>query len=178
MPRVAKGRTVISGNSHMERQLQDGYTLLEMLIVLAIFSLVIGFAVPSLRSSSATMEVKQAEAVLVSAFREARAQAVSTNHRAAVTLDLAAKSLSFDTASPGDVEYLGEGLQIEMTTARALSAGESEAAILFFPDGTSSGGRVTLQSGGAVSTIEVDWMTGQTRVVAPDAGPGTGGRDG
>ena len=176
---------MISGNSHREglrgRQGERGYTLLEMLIVLAIFSLVIGVAVPSLRSSSATMDVKQAEAVLISAFREARARAVATNRRAGVTLDLETNSLSFDSAgatSRANTELLGEGLQIEMTTARALIAGESEAAILFFPDGTSSGGRVTLQSGGAMSVVEVDWMTGQVRAISPDAGPETGARDG
>ncbi len=172
-----------SGNRYMDgdrvlrgQRGQRGYTLLEMLMVLAIFSLVIGFALPSLRSSSTTVSVRQAEAVLISAFREARARAIATNARAGVSLDLTANRLSPGLAfNPAEAEVLGdETLQVEMTTARALVAGETAGAILFFPDGTSSGGRIVLQNGAAISVVEVDWMTGLARVRADDAG----GRDG
>lgn len=162
------------------RASEGGYTLLEMLIVMAIFSLVIGLAVPSLRGSSSVMSVKQAEATLVSAFREARAQAVAGNRQARVTLDLDTNSLMLGASAS---ELLGgEDMKIEMTTARALVAGPFQStvqgatrgAIVFFPDGSSSGGRVTMRSGGAVSVVEVDWMTGMARVVKD----GDGERDG
>lgn len=159
---------------------QRGYTLLEMLIVMGIFSLMLGFAVPSLRSSSSAGAVKHAEAVLVSAFREARARAVATNRQTGVRLDLTANRLSQGPDfSAADAEILGDqSLQIQLTTARALVAGEGDGAIVFFPDGTSSGGRVILQSGSAVSVVEVDWMTGQTRISTGDAADDSGGRDG
>lgn len=171
-----------SGSKHMSDGFsrQRGYTLLEMLIVMAIFSLMLGFAVPSLRSSSAAGTVKHAEAVLVSALREARARAVATNQQAGVRLDLTANRLSQGPAfSAADAEILGDqSLQIQLTTARALMAGESDGMIVFFPDGTSSGGRVILQSGSASSVVEVDWMTGLTRISTGDAANAGGGRDG
>lgn len=169
-------RSSVHSRRHGRRSNERGYTLFEMLVVLAIFSLVIGLAVPSLRSSTGVIALRQTETILVSAFREARARALATNRQAAVALDLTTNRLSHGLVfSPDDAEVLGDkDLRIEMTTARALVSAESEGAILFFPDGSSSGGRITLQNGNAVRVVEIDWMTGQVRVVADDSG----GRDG
>jgi hypothetical protein len=39
----------------------------------------------------------------------------------------------------------------------AASAGPS--AIIFFPDGSSSGGEFTLEGAGRTETVKVDWLT-------------------
>ena len=40
-----------------------------------------------------------------------------------------------------------------------------EGAILFFPDGGSTGGRVTLSAGTAAWSADVAWLTGETRLL-------------
>lgn len=150
------------------RRNAGGYTLLEMLIVLGIFSLVMGFALPALNAGSPALLVKSASAELAGAFRTARAEAIAGNKSVGVSLDLSANQYIVGGQS---ARSLGDqSLRIEITTARALLAGEDAGTIVFFPDGTSSGGRIILESGRARGVIEIDWMTGWVRIA--DEGPG------
>ena len=50
-----------------------------------------------------------------------------------------------------------------VVAAAQLRAGEG--AILFFPDGGSTGGRVTLSAGTAAWSADVAWLTGETRLL-------------
>jgi general secretion pathway protein H len=48
-----------------------------------------------------------------------------------------------------------------VVTAQTELTGEGAANIRFFPDGSSTGGRVTLERGQTVWKIDINWLTGQ-----------------
>ena len=50
--------------------------------------------------------------------------------------------------------------------AREVQPREGEGAIVFFPDGASTGGRVQLALDDAAWQVEVAWLTGQVRAAA------------
>jgi general secretion pathway protein H len=58
-------------------------------------------------------------------------------------------------------------LQIEFTGAREAQAGPAQpgvGAILFFPDGAATGGRIRLGTGKSAWDVDVSWLTGQVQL--------------
>jgi general secretion pathway protein H len=52
-----------------------------------------------------------------------------------------------------------------MLTGRDQVISESEGSIRFDPDGSSSGGRISIRGGGQLWTVGVDWLSGRVSVV-------------
>ena len=65
---------------------------------------------------------------------------------------------------------LPEGIGVKLFTARSELLDGDRGRIRFFPDGSSTGGRVTLASGERRYFVDVDWLTGLVRVRSGDAG--------
>ena len=59
------------------------------------------------------------------------------------------------------VRKVPDEITLVLSTAAELREGTSGGAILFFPDGASSGGRIDLSRGGATWRLDVHWLTGQ-----------------
>ncbi|HEY8158691.1 MAG TPA: GspH/FimT family protein [Methylobacter sp.] len=136
-----------------------GFTLLELVVVL--FVVVLGFSVIGLNLSSGsdTTEIKAAARDIVSALRYARGQALMTHQETTVALDLASNSY---TVSGRDKLYqIPEGVDVTVVTAQTELSGKGAANIRFFSDGSSTGGRVTLERGQTKWKIDINWLTGQ-----------------
>ena len=80
----------------------------------------------------------------------------------AFTLDVAAHRFTVDDGRA--TRSLDEALDITLETARSELGGETVGAIRFFPDGSSTGGRVTLALGERDYHIDVDWLTGRVSI--------------
>jgi general secretion pathway protein H len=138
---------------------QRGFTLLELVVVL--FVVVLGFSVIGLNLSSGSdsTEIKAAARDIVSALRYARGQALMTHQEATVTLDLGDNSY---TVSGRDKLYrMPETIDITVVTAQTELSGAGSANIRFFADGSSTGGRITLERGQTSWKIDINWLTGQ-----------------
>jgi len=138
---------------------QRGFTLLELTVVL--FVVVLGFSVIGLNLSSGneSTEIKAAARDIVSALRYARGQALMTHQDATVALDLTNNSY---TVSGRDKAYpIPEGINVTVVTAQTELTGEGSANIRFFADGSSTGGRITLERGNTKWKIDINWLTGQ-----------------
>ncbi len=139
-----------------------GFTLIELLIVLVV--IVLGFSVVAINisSGSGTMELKAAARDIVSALRYARGQALITHQESTVTLNLAENSY---TISGHDKTYtIPESIDVTVVTAQNELTGEGQGNIRFFADGSSTGGRITLERGKAAWQIDINWLTGQTEL--------------
>ena len=55
---------------------------------------------------------------------------------------------------------LDPALDIHLVTARSELVGDSEGGIRFYPDGSSTGGRIGLELSGDRAAINVEWSTG------------------
>ncbi|TAK62582.1 GspH/FimT family pseudopilin [Methylobacter sp.] len=136
-----------------------GFTLLELIIVL--FVVVLGFSVIGLNLASGndSTELKAAARDIASALRYARGQALTTHQEATVALNLSDNSY---TVSGRDKLYqMPEAIDVTVVTAQTELTGEGTASIRFFADGSSTGGRVTLERGQAAWKIDINWLTGQ-----------------
>ncbi len=122
---------------------------------------VLGFSVIgiNLSSGSDSMEIKAAARDIVSALRYARGQALMTHQEATVAVDLSDNNY---TVSGRDKVYqIPKAIDLTVVTAQTELTGEGTASIRFFADGSSTGGRVTLERGDAAWKIDVNWLTGQ-----------------
>jgi general secretion pathway protein H len=141
---------------------RSGFTLLEMLVVLAILGLVAGASSGLMRPPSAHLRVEAAARGLCTAMRTTRSRAIATNEELTLTIDVARKVYSSpavaETALPLDTG-------IDVSASVAQHTNRSGAGIVFFPSGRASGADINLNIAGQRATIEVNWLTGDTRCV-------------
>ncbi len=144
------------------RPLTSGFTLIELLAVLFILSLVVAFVVPSL-GGGRVIELKSAARSLAAGLRHTRNRALNDNRSATLGLDVLKREFQL----PGEqrVHKLPQRIEIELFTARSEQQSEQRGAIRFFPDGSSTGGRITLSADGARYLVNVDWLTGKVKVI-------------
>jgi general secretion pathway protein H len=134
-----------------------GFTLLELLVVLAVVSLLAGVTLPYLRFGG--VDARTAAQDMAAELSLARARALATHRPADLVIDGVSRRFGLDGALDHD---LPKGL----TLTWALPTGQVDgkrAAITFFPDGGSTGGRLVFSGRGRDAAIEIDWLAGSIR---------------
>jgi general secretion pathway protein H len=146
----------------MERAAQRGFTLLELLMVLVIaaagYALVVRFTAGGVSGA----ELKSAARAVAAGLRDARGTAIARQESAALVLDL--EHRSFEVSGRGRARSLPERLELKLYTAQSEIVDEKRGAIRFYPDGSSTGGRVTVASGERRFLVDVDWLTGRVSI--------------
>jgi len=102
---------------------------------------------------------------LVAALRYTRGQAIVTGEMQRLHLDVEARTYR---AANRPVQQLPRGLKLSLLTAASEQTDASTGAIRFYPDGSSTGGRVKLTAGEREWRVEVAWLTGEVRLVPGD----------
>jgi general secretion pathway protein H len=149
------------GPPHPPAGAAAGFTLIELIVTLAIlgFALVLitGYRAPW----STAFGLKGTAAELASGLRLARSQAIADNRPVALDLDLAGHRYRVGGGPP---HALPAKLSIALLTVAGENRGRTEGNIRFNPDGSSTGGRISLAEGGRRVAVGVDWLTGRVTV--------------
>ena len=137
----------------------NGFTLLELAVVL--FVVILGFGVigANISSGSGAAAHQAAARDLVSALRYARGQALIAREQTTVDIDL--NENSYSVSGRDKVFDIPEGVAVTVVTAQEELKGKDQASIRFFPDGSSTGGRIKLEKDSANWQIDINWLTGQ-----------------
>ena len=98
---------------------------------------------------------------MAAAARETRSRAIQRNETAAFALDLEARV--YRGGRTGATHAIPPDLSLTVI-AKTNSTDERIRSIDFFPDGSSSGGRITLTRNGSIHEITVDWLTGRVSI--------------
>ena len=140
----------------------EGFTLLELLVVLTILVLIIAVVPPLLEGPMGTAELKGAARHIAAGLRYARSHAVARNHEAVFELDLEARR--YRVSGLQRRYQLPRGLGLKLYAARSEFSNAQTGAIRFFPDGSSTGGRVTVSLNPRTYEVDVNWLTGRVTV--------------
>ncbi len=143
-------------------QYSKGFTLLELLVVMAIVALVITAIPPLFTAATGTAELKGATHQLAVGLRFVRSQAIARNQSAVMLLDVEKRRYRLSGVPR---EYrLPAQLDLKLFAAKSEFLNPTSGAIRFFPDGSSTGGKITVTRGDRAYEIEVNWLTGQVSI--------------
>ncbi len=140
-----------------------GFTLIELLVVMVLMGVILAVVPMALFNVLPGVELKGAARDIAAGLRQARSEAVLGNRDVAFVVDIGARDYAI--LGMGESHALPERLEIQLETAQSELLDEDVGVIRFFPDGSSTGGRVTLGWEGREYHIMVDWLTGQVSVV-------------
>jgi len=136
----------------------SGFTLLELLIVLAIAAASFAMVGPQVSSGLSTMKLNTAANDMASALRFTRSRAISDIREAEFFLDV--ERHRYRVTGKHKEYRVPESIHLNLLTAESEMIGDGQGVIRFFPDGSSTGGRVTLEVGQQKRLVDVNWLTG------------------
>jgi len=167
----------------MPREGSRAFTLLELLVVVAIVGMISALVVPRLLASLPGVQLKATARAVAASLRYARGQAVFETTPYVVALDrsrgllIIEPAVSPTAAAPGEVPAtpappagqrvyaLPEGIEVHALTDDADGGADPARMMLFFPRGDSSGGRLVLRNPERREVaITVDPITGAVAV--------------
>lgn len=147
----------------LTQRTSQGFTLLELMVVLVIMVMAYTLAVPIISKVMPGTELKGAARQITAGLRRARSQAITQKVQTTLTLDVEQRQF---TLSGDKRNYaLPEKLDISLLTAQSELQQAKIGSIRFYPDGSSTGGRITLASGALQYAVSVDWLTGQVTIL-------------
>jgi general secretion pathway protein H len=138
---------------------ESGFTLVELLVVLAIAGLMIGLVPPLLAGGYARAQFRHAARDIAATLRETRGLSI-THGRSEPFLATVDRG-EFAAGTSGRPHHLPSGMRMILITTTREVLGEQVGDIRFFPDGSSTGGGVRLIQGEREYDILVDWFTGR-----------------
>jgi len=104
---------------------------------------------------------------MVSALRYTRGQALMLHQEATMTIDLTENTY---TVSDRPKSYIiPKSISLTVVTAQSEVRENGIGNIRFFPDGSSTGGRITLEQDKLAAEININWLTGQIKLGDVDA---------
>jgi len=136
---------------------EAGFTLLEMLVAIAIAAIVLGVSAPSVQRLYKSSQYHSAVNDVVSLLSSARYSAIRSGGNQDVLINPKTREITL-----GDkVTALPDSFQIEVLGSQDLNR-DGAGVIRFYPDGGSSGGYVNLtaENGNSVQ-VQVDWLLGK-----------------
>ena len=149
---------------------EAGFTLIEMLVVLAVLGLVLSLVLVRGPARNAVLDGRAAAALVAQTLRGARMQAISGNRTVTVVFDTAANR--FGVAGERTT-VLPRDMVLSVTAPTALAAG-AQGGVGFAADGSSTGGAVGLLTRGRRFAVTVNWLTGRVALTeGPPALPGS-----
>jgi general secretion pathway protein H len=128
-----------------------GFTLIEMLVVLAILGAALAVTVAALPQRGGGVDLAAAADGVASALRLARARAVAAGHPVAFALAGDGRSYTVESRT----QPAPPAVQFSMT---------GPTAIRFDPGGGSSGGGVRVTGPHRALEVRVDWLTGRVAI--------------
>jgi general secretion pathway protein H len=142
---------------------QQGFSLIELTIVLVIMIAGAALVGPNISSGRGSSQIKAAARDFASALRYARGQSIISHEEVFVSLDL--DNNEYQLSNREKIYQVNEEIEISLVTAQSEQTGEGQGNIRFFPDGSSTGGRITLASGDNEWLVDVNWLTGHVQLI-------------
>jgi general secretion pathway protein H len=143
---------------HWRSQSQAGFTLLELIVVLAILALTSGAIMYSSSSSLGTARFRSLLVNTSAMLAEGRTDAIKNMRERVFRVDVRNRRLGYLDRKEAIV--LPPGVELRAVLAASETWKDGTNGIRFYPSGGSSGGTLTFSYQGSDYEIRVNWLTG------------------
>lgn len=143
------------------RRSDSGFTLLEVLIALAIIASIAGASTLIFSKRISSLQAEREVRTIVDSLQKARLAAMTSGTETRVEFDLDQRQLVYLPKQL--VTAMHSNMSVEITVDRGLAA-RRRAAVRFFPDGSSTGADIQVNFRDYEFEIGVDWLTGLTQI--------------
>jgi len=140
---------------------ERGFTLIEMIVVIGILGLALSLIVGYRPPWSHGLSLRGTANELAQSLRLARAEAISSNRPVALDLDLVGHRYRIGQGSP---RPLPAAMTVRLLTLASERVAATKGGIRFNPDGSATGGRITLSEGSSTLAVGVDWLSGRVSI--------------
>jgi general secretion pathway protein H len=141
---------------------EEGSSLIELLVVLAILALAAAIALPGASTPGQGPSLRLVAADMAIRLRAARSLAIAQQREVVFAFDSGTRT--YGVAGLGAPRALPAALDVSVTTARQYVRDAGEARLVFYGDGTSSGGTIQLADRHQRVVIGVAWLTGAVHI--------------
>ena len=130
--------------------------------MLAIGAIVYALILSAPLGKASAADLKAAARTVASGLRQAQSTAMATRKDAVLTIDV--ESREFVTSLETTPRKLPDNVELKLYAAQSEVTSERRGSIRFYPDGSSTGGRITVASGERKYLVDVDWLTGRVSI--------------
>lgn len=142
--------------SLINRRRQTAFTLVELMVAIAIVGLLLAATVPASMRFYESIQYRQAVRDVLGTLSAARQQAMDFGRPRDVLINTQQARVSLGD----DSVYLPDGFTLSVTSASEVNR-DALAVIRFYPEGSSSGGDIDIRSpAGQGVRVSVDWLMG------------------
>ncbi|MBL8299548.1 MAG: prepilin-type N-terminal cleavage/methylation domain-containing protein [Rhodanobacteraceae bacterium] len=137
---------------------QRGFSLLELIAVIVLVAIAVTVASVSITNSLGSAKIQAASRDLVAALRYTRGQAIVKGEQK--TLDVDLEAMSYKAPDKAEVKF-PDKIEVKLLTAQNELIHDKAGRIRFYPDGSSTGGHVSIIAGAREWRVNVGWLTGE-----------------
>jgi len=137
-----------------------GFTLLELLVTMLIAVMAISVVAPRFSALIPGVEIKGEAHKVAALLRFARSRSIAEGD--VISVAHIEEPLAIEVTGSPKLYSWPASITLELT--RELGKSDDLPEILFYPDGSSSGGFISLTSDGLSYRVAVDWLTGRVTI--------------
>ena len=142
---------------------EEGFTLLEMVCILAVIAMVAAVVLPNISRNTSRPRLEAYAVETASLLKADRTAAI--RHRAQISTQIDAGARSLRSGSTGQILRVPDDVAFDAILPNRCYDRPAFSTISFFPTGMSCGGTVMLSRLGASYEIRVNWLTGGVEIV-------------
>jgi general secretion pathway protein H len=146
----------------MGRPRWRGFTLVELLVVMAIAAALLAVTIPLLSGSIGRAELRGTAAEMAAALRHARTQAIRLHRETRLQVDL--EQRRYQVSGERRAFRFPRDVDVKLVVADFQGLPSEAGEVRFYPDGSSSGGEITVSSKRGEYRVRVEWLTGRVLI--------------
>lgn len=139
-----------------------GFTLLEVLVALVVAAILAVVVMPNFEPLLEHARLRSTTRDIASGLRHVRGQALLRGKES--VFELNTDHHYYRVTGRSKMYSLSDSVHLTLYTSDSEVVSEGMGRIRFFPDGSATGGRITIETNGQKQEVDISWLTGEVKI--------------